>query len=298
MNPIGLRVDVDTLRGAKIGVPRLLSLFKEKGICASFFFSVGPDNMGRHLWRLLRPVFLMKMVRTKAASLYGFDILFKGTLWPGPQIGKRAEDAIRSTALAGHEVGLHAWDHHGWQKHIHKMRESEVRSVLEKGVAELERITGHSPDCFAAPAWQVSEPALRVLDGFSFTYRSDCRGVSPFYPLFTDGTVSKTPQIPTTLPTYDELVGKSCTKEEYNQYLLDLIEPGGFNVLTIHAEVEGIVCAEMFSEFLDMAAAKNLSFTPLRELVSGDHTVCSIRNESIAGREGVTSLQEVPVGKS
>ena len=43
---IGLKVDVDTLRGTREGVPRLAALFKKHGVQATFYFSVGPDHTG------------------------------------------------------------------------------------------------------------------------------------------------------------------------------------------------------------------------------------------------------------
>jgi undecaprenyl phosphate-alpha-L-ara4FN deformylase len=137
---IGLRIDVDTLRGTRIGAPALAKLLFQYGILASFFFSVGPDNMGRNLWRLLKPAFLKKMMRSRAASLYGWDILLMGTFFPGPLIGKRCHHIIRKIADQGHEIGLHAWDHHTWQNRMLSMDENTVYAAIQKGYDELIQI--------------------------------------------------------------------------------------------------------------------------------------------------------------
>jgi undecaprenyl phosphate-alpha-L-ara4FN deformylase len=291
---IGLRIDVDTFRGTKVGVPNLCRTLAKHDIRASFFFSLGPDNMGRHLWRLLRPGFFIKMLRTKAASLYGWDILFKGTFRPGPIIGERLAHVIISAAQEGHEIGLHAWDHHAWQVHIDTMDRDAIRRALRKGFDRLTRILGEPPVCSAVPAWKCTDLVLMEKNRIPFVYNSDCRGKSIFHPI-VDGKKLSQPQIPVTLPTYDEVVGnKGISDANYNPYILSLIEPGKLNVLTVHAEVEGISCASMFDQFLKKARSKGISFNPLGAFLQEETAIdgASIVSGKVPGRDGWISIQE------
>ena len=290
----GLRIDVDTLSGTREGVPSLLRTLDRHGIRGAFFFSVGPDNMGRNLWRLFKPAFLWKMLRTKAASLYGWDILLMGTAWPGPRIGIRCESMIRDAARAGHEIGVHAWDHRLWQAKSDRMSAEEGVRQVRMAFEELTRITGKEPECSASPGWRCTEELLRSKESFPFRYNSDCRGNSIFLPV-VDGKTLTVPQIPLNLPTYDELYGRDgITNENYNSRLLDCFSPDGLNLLTIHAEVEGRICADLFDRFLTEAKARGIEFCALGDLLPEDRTTLPrgrmIQGE-IPGREGVLALQ-------
>ena len=71
MTQLAVKVDIDSLRGYREGVPKMLDLFKKHGIKASIFFSFGPDNSGKAIRRIFRKGFISKMMRTKAPSTYG-----------------------------------------------------------------------------------------------------------------------------------------------------------------------------------------------------------------------------------
>jgi undecaprenyl phosphate-alpha-L-ara4FN deformylase len=290
----GLRIDVDTFRGTRDGVPELVRVLGQYGIRGSFFFSVGPDNMGRHLWRLIRPDFLKKMLRSKAPNLYGWDILLRGTLWPGTPIGERLGPVIKSAADAGHEVGIHAWDHHAWQMRSDHMSEAERDRHISLGIRKLEQIIGQPVTCSAAAGWKCTEATLVNKEAYGMRYHSDCRGETIFRPV-VDG-VALTPQIPANLPTYDELVGREGISDgNYNQRLLDMIGPDQLNVLTIHAEVEGISKKEMFAQFLTLAQERNIKFVPMSELLPPPEDIPTGRivQGTVAGREGTFCLQDL-----
>lgn len=298
---VGLRVDVDTFRGTRDGVPRLIDLLARHNVHASFFMSVGPDNMGRNLWRLLKPTFLKKMLRSNAASLYGWDVLLRGTAWPGPIIGDKLRSYVRLPFQAGHEVGLHAWDHYTWQAGIDRLSPAQLQQHLQRGFDKLADINGTPPTCSAVAGWRCNEAALLAKEKFNFQYNSDCRGTELFYPIVDKRAL--TLQIPVTLPTYDEIIGSETTTHgtithtNYNSYLLDQIRPQQLNVYTIHAEVEGIVFAKQFAELLQQARDRGICFEPLSHLIHRDlalhNTVphCAIFKHAIEGREGWLATQ-------
>jgi undecaprenyl phosphate-alpha-L-ara4FN deformylase len=290
---VGLRIDVDTFRGTRLGVPNLCRLLSTRSIQATFYFSVGPDNMGRHLWRLLKPAFLFKMLRSKAPGLYGWDILLRGTLGNGPIIGERLADVIEQAADSGHEIGFHAWDHHAWQAGTESMDGESIFHSIEHGVAMLARITGRPPVTSAAPGWICSDRVLLEKSKFPFKYNSDCRGTDIFLPA-VDGKPLNQPQVPVTLPTYDEVIGRNgITDDNYNDHILSLLRKDALNVLTIHAEVEGIAKLPLFADFIGKLEDKGGNFVPLGKLLSdmGTSRSAPVVQNNIPGREGLVAVQ-------
>jgi undecaprenyl phosphate-alpha-L-ara4FN deformylase len=267
-------------------------MFARHDIRATFFMCVGPDNMGRHLWRLLKPAFLVKMLRSNAASLYGWDILLRGLLWPGPIIGERLQSIIKLPYIAGHEVGLHAWDHHLWQMSIEKFSAEQLHQQIKLGFDKLREIIGARPLCSAAAGWRCNERALLAKEAFGFKFNSDCRGTHIFSPKIGNATL--TPQIPVTLPTYDEVVGQAgITTANYNNFLLPQFKPNQLNVYTIHAETEGIALHKQFDELLRLANDNGIRFCPLGELLEQSSALpkYSIVEKAMAGREGWLAAQ-------
>ncbi len=248
---IALKVDVDTLRGTREGVPRLLDLFAHSGISATFLFSLGPDHTGRAIKRIFRPGFFSKVQRTSVLDHYGLKTLLYGTLLPGPDIGKHCASIMRSTQVAGHETGIHTWDHILWQDHVrHRDPPWTVRQI-NLAVSRYQEIFGILPHTHGAAGWQMNDAALLEFDRLGFRYASDGRGTAPYYP-HVQGQRLTCMQLPTTLPTLDEMIGLDGVSERnVAQLLLQRTRHTQTDqVFTLHAELEGGKLLPVFKQLL------------------------------------------------
>ncbi|MGH8767079.1 MAG: polysaccharide deacetylase family protein, partial [Burkholderiales bacterium] len=139
---LALKIDVDTYRGTRIGVPRLMKILAAHGAGATFLFSLGPDHTGRAIKRVFRRGFFGKVRRTSVLRYYGLKTLLYGTLLPAPDIGRKCADTMRSVRDAGFEVGIHTWDHVLWQDKVAAADAEWTRRQMELACDRFEEIFG------------------------------------------------------------------------------------------------------------------------------------------------------------
>lgn len=294
---LALKIDVDTWRGTREGVPALVDLLEKHGAGATFLFSLGPDHTGRAIKRVFRPGFFSKVQRTSVVAHYGVKTLLYGTLLPGPDIGRRGASILRDVAKEGFEVGIHCWDHVKWQDGVAQASEAWTRRQMQLAVDRFTRIFGIPPRVHGAAGWQMNAHALRLTQALGFALASDGRGTAPFLPV-VDGQVIECPQLPTTLPTLDELIGQAGI-DEHNvaDHLLALTRsaPPMGHVYTLHAELEGMKLAPVFERLLQGWRAQGYALMSLSGLLEGIDRKglarCAVVDGEIPGRSGTLLVQ-------
>ncbi len=299
MNRVALKVDVDTFLGTLNGVPALLGLFARFDVKATFLFSVGPDNTGRAIRRVFRKGFLQKVGRTSVVSHYGLRTLMNGVLKPGPHIGKRAGHIMRQVAAAGHEVGIHCYDHVRWQDFVAARDLEWTRLEMNRALVAFREAVQTEPQTIGAAGWQINRFVIALEEQLGFGYASDVRGREPFFPLM-EGESSDCIQLPTTLPTLDEIIGSdgidssNCWKTILAKSREPL--PCG-HVYTLHAELEGMKLMPVMEKLLEQWQASGFELVTLSQLhASLDRSKLPKREimwGEVDGRSGLLAVEAV-----
>jgi len=294
---LALKIDVDTYRGTREGVPRLVEVLQRHNAQATFFFSLGSDHTGRAIKRVFRPGFLGKVSRTSVVEHYGIKTLLYGTLLPAPDIGKKCADIMRMVRVAGFEVGIHCYDHIRWQDHVAVKDAVWTRCEMQLAVDRFTEIFGEAPKAHAAAGWQMNRHALRLTQQLGFDYSSDTRGTHPFIPT-VNAEIIVCPQLPTTLPTLDELMNRDgITLDNIAQHILKLTEvPSATgHVYTLHAELEGGKWLPIFEQLLQGWQAQGYELVSMRQYLQGLDVAALPRHEvvmrEVEGRVGTLAVQ-------
>lgn len=264
---LALKIDADTLRATREGVPRLVEMLKRHEAGATFFFGVGPDHGG----------LVSKVLRGL----------------PVPDIGQRCADVMRATRDAGFEVGLHAWDAARWRARIEDADADWTAHQLALAMTRYEEIFGERAAVHAAPAWRMNRHAFRATQALAFDYACDTRGTHPFIPILRAEIVA-CPQVPVTLPTLDELVGRDASEAAAIERLLAATAEPVHHVFSLRA-IEGVKRAATLEKLLEGWKAQGYTLVATRELLAavaeGGLPMHTVEGGNVPGRKERIALQ-------
>lgn len=235
---LGLKVDVATSRGTREGVPRLVELLARHHAGATFFFTLGREP------------------------------LFGQTWLTGNDVGRRCANQMRAARSAGFEAGIRAFDGARWRQVIRGEDAARTWREMQSACKRFEEIFGEPALAHSAADWQMNRHAYRLTQRLGFRYSSDTRGVCPFVPV-CNAEIIACPQLPTTLPTLDELIGfNGVTTDNAADHMLRLsaMPPPGGHVYTLRAELEGMKLAPVFEKLLIGWRAQGYVPVALRDL--------------------------------
>lgn len=297
MQRLALKIDVDTYRGTRIGALRLADLLEKLDLRATFLFTLGPDRTGRAIRRAFRPGFFSKVRRTSVLRHYGLKTMLYGTVLPAPHIGKRCGAQMREIARRGFEIGVHAYDHVEWQDRVAQENEVWAHRELSRACDQYMEIFDRAPAVHGAAGWQMGRDLPFLEQAFGFRYASDTRGRGPFVPQ-VDGIEVPVPQLPTTLPTLDELIGRADRSHaDPIDHLLALTadESRSEEVFTLHAELEGGSYLSSFEGLLRAWMSRGILIGDLGALASrlvlDSLPRCSVIAGRVPGRSGLLACQ-------
>lgn len=313
-----LKIDVDTYRGTREGVPNLVRLLQQYRANASFLFSLGPDHTGWALRRAFRPGFFQKVSRTSVVEHYGLKTLMYGVLLPAPDIGKDCAATMRAVQDAGFECGIHTWDHVVWQDNVRHRGAGWTKKLMQRSFDRFTHVFGRAPQTHGAAGWQMNAHAFAQLDAFGMAYASDGRAMlteagaladasAGPHRLSVSGNILSCIQLPTTLPTLDELLGRTIdgavvTPSNIAATLLQLTTTPRDHVFTLHAELEGQKLAPIFEQLLKGWQAQGYDLVSMADhyqKVKNDLLPTSpVSWSELPGRSGALIVQPVQPARS
>jgi peptidoglycan/xylan/chitin deacetylase (PgdA/CDA1 family) len=290
---LALKIDAATFRGSLVGVPRLVEALRQAQAQATFCFNLGPDRSGRLIGSLLGA----SRKDATARGRHGLAAFFYGTLLPAPDIGRRCADILRGVRDAGFDAGVLGWDGAAWQRNAATAAPGWTERQMQRALARYEKLFGETPKLHAAAGWQMNPHALRLTQRLGFGYASDMRGSHPFIPVW-NAEVVLCPQLPTTLPTLDELLDRDgCDAGDVHERLLALTAeaPPSGHVFTVRAELEGQALLPAFTKLLEGWKSQGYELVSLGGLLESIDASRLPRHEvvrgTVAGRAGSLMLQ-------
>jgi len=208
-----LRIDIDSLKGLREGVPKLLDTLSKYDMKASFFSVMGweGDFLSTVKYRIIRAKahtpstdFVGRLGSTdKQSSLKltkfvsGYSELLRCLFFPVKF--SHEKDILYMIKEEGHELGVHGYVHVKW----HNLKKNEAEKEFQQMTSSYEKLFGERPKGFASPRFISNNTVRELTEKHGFKYSSLTYGEKPFFPVL-NGQLCSHVEIPVTIDMIDD----------------------------------------------------------------------------------------------
>jgi hypothetical protein len=183
-----------------------------------------------------------------------------------------------------------------WQDGVAAANAAWTLTDMQRACDRYQEVFGTAPLVHGAAGWQMNVHALRLTQRLGFEYCSDGRGTHPHLPVW-NGELIRCPQLPTTLPTLDELIGRdNITETNVAAHVLEQTKTATTpHVFTLHAELEGMRLAPVLEQLLAGWKAQGWRLVSMRTLLATLQPLalprCEVGPGTVEGRSGTLLVQ-------
>ena len=172
MKTFTLRVDLESDKGIKEGVPKLLELLKKHKIKASFYISMGGES---NFLEILKYRNKLKTSGERKIKVWKLKDKLRMIFFPKDFV-KENKEILRKIINEGHELGLHGWKHREWTRGFEKIN---IENTINKSIKKYKKVFNKNPISFASPGFNVNNNVLKILEQNNIKFISDFPGEKP-----------------------------------------------------------------------------------------------------------------------
>lgn len=161
-----IRIDLESDKGIKEGLPKLLELFKRHQVKGSFYLVMGGES---NLFEMLKNRGELKSAGERSIKLWSLKEKLRMLLFPRDFV-KRNKKILRKILQEGHELGIHGWKHREWTRNLDNV---PVKRRLNQIISKYNRYFRQNPRSWSSPGFNVNKTVLNELKQAGISYISD-----------------------------------------------------------------------------------------------------------------------------
>lgn len=253
-----LRIDIESDKGIKKGIPKILDLLKKYNVKASFYLVMGGES---NLLDILK--YRNKVLKERKIKVFSKLEMVRMVLFPRDFVRKNIQ-ILRRILQEGHELGIHGWKHRAWTRGIGKIDiESHLRLAKERYIRAFKK----QPISFAAPGFITNDKIISILDKEGFRVISDLPGKKPFKIKNTRITnVPVTITGPENTPIIENLASHGLNDSEILSIITKKIGNNRLSVMYIHDLYECIQKIGLIEKIIQYVKSKDINIKTIQEI--------------------------------